>query len=394
MAIRVLEGTVGSGKTYYAVKHLIDRYFHWDDVKDEYVQSDDTVVVVTNLDGFKFGLELDKEIENAGGSRQFFCVEYQKKFLDGKRGVFIIDEAQRLFDRKFYDMQTFYFFQFHRHLGIDMYLLTQDISTLVKELQNLAEYKIRAVRRSHRLGKGFRYQWISGNGFNEEVYKTKIMKPEGRIFTLYKSFDNTEVEKVKSVPARYFVYTVVLCLVAWGLFRYVVMPRFSSGNRMTKVGMKDGKMVTGAEAAVGMKSLVPVVQSSAVVGAARGSAGIVKESTEFNLKEEIENAVMLELGKVKSRVIEITGFSRVGSEPRRVLYQAVINGEGTGEGLWMTDDRLREFCACEVLFLQPGDRLSETGREASGAVRGASASAKAKTKTLPRRSMASIVQMR
>jgi hypothetical protein len=377
MAIRVLEGTVGSGKTYYAVKHLIDKYFKWDTVKDEYIQTDQNVVIVTNLDGFKFGLELDKEIEKAGGLRQFFSVDYQKILLGGKRGLYIIDEAQRFFDRKFYDMQTFYFFQFHRHLGIDIYLLTQDISTLVKELQNLAEYKIRAVRRSHRLGKGFRYQWISGNGFNEEVYQTKMMKPEGRIFSLYKSMDNVEGEKIKSVPARYFVYVVGLCLLSWGLFRYVIMPRFSAGNRMTKVGMKEGKLVTGAEAVLGKKSLVPVVQSSVVGGNSDSVVAGNKKAVGIDLKKAIDVAIERRLDMLKPRVIEVRGFARIGGQPGRVLYDRVVNDQALEEGLWMTEEGLRGFCSCLVSTLHPGDRVAETGRGASGAVRGASERAKA-----------------
>ena len=63
MAIRVIEGVPGAGKTYYAVHHLCGKYFDWSADLGEYqskVNPDDTrkLVVVTNIDRLRFGESL------------------------------------------------------------------------------------------------------------------------------------------------------------------------------------------------------------------------------------------------------------------------------------------------------------------------------------------------
>ncbi|MFQ5686299.1 MAG: zonular occludens toxin domain-containing protein [Candidatus Scalindua sp.] len=92
----------------------------------------------------KLGYSLDREVENAGGLAAFFSVKYQENFCMNSNVIYIIDEAQggNYFHRKFYNVDVFLFFQMHRHMGIDIYLITQDTKCLARELQDLAEFVI------------------------------------------------------------------------------------------------------------------------------------------------------------------------------------------------------------------------------------------------------------
>jgi zona occludens toxin (predicted ATPase) len=126
--------------------------------------------------------------------------------------VYIIDEAQsgNYFHRKFYDVNVFLFFQMHRHLGCDIYLITQDARCLARELQQLAEYVIKAVRRSNSIGKSFTYKFYSG----DECFKTKRIKQDQKVFGMYRSMIIGEGEKIKSIPFKHILIFVGLVVCA------------------------------------------------------------------------------------------------------------------------------------------------------------------------------------
>ena len=187
MAIRLIQGKIGSGKTYYAVNHVLKSYYTWSDELDSWVpkEKDVDVRVYTNIKNMKLGEDLDKFISDAGGLSPFFDNKYQETFCMNSNVIYIIDEAQsgNYFHRKFYDVNVFLFFQMHRHLGCDIYLITQDVRCLARELQQLAEYVIKAVRRSNSIGKSFTYKFYSG----DECFKTKRIKQDQKVFGMYRS---------------------------------------------------------------------------------------------------------------------------------------------------------------------------------------------------------------
>ena len=230
MAIRIIEGAIGSGKTYYAVQHLLKKHFTWDRRIEEWKQAKG-VEVYTNIDGFKLGQPLERAVEEAGGPDKFFTVEYQKKLVsDDKRAVYVIDEAQRLFDRKFYNKDVFYFFQYSRHLGIDVYFVTQDVSTLARELQHLAEYHIEVQRRSLSFTGEFKYRYKAGG----ESFKTQTMKPDRRIFYLYRSMTKGESEKIPSATRRWAVIFVALIVFSGLVFYFGFIKMFMPRKAVTQ----------------------------------------------------------------------------------------------------------------------------------------------------------------
>ncbi len=155
MAIVFITGTPGAGKSYYAVKRIVE------DLKR------DTNLVVSNIDGLdraKLSFYLGKEVNNLWTLDEFlatafsFCnmhydgnyrnafltilnVDYWKRFilpkLFGELGyrkvIFYLDEFQSIIDEdtELTQLQKF-FFDYHRHLGLDFYIITQSIQRMTK----------------------------------------------------------------------------------------------------------------------------------------------------------------------------------------------------------------------------------------------------------------------
>ncbi len=185
MALRVIEGVPGAGKTFYAVWHLAQHYFKKDDKTGVYALSKECTIV-TNIDGFKPDhVDLRTEIEEAGffaracleASRisstqlateiskidpvaEFFSYDYQEEYKKDKpQIVYVIDEAQRFFrkgsDRLLREKKVFDYFEYHRHWGQDIYLVTQNVKNVY-----LSKCIIRAMPRFRSFGIGFNYHWI------------------------------------------------------------------------------------------------------------------------------------------------------------------------------------------------------------------------------------------
>ena len=120
--ITLIEGVIGSGKTYYAVDMIARNYCIWDESSLSY-RLKDGIVLYTNIDGIKIGNDLDMLIDTVdGGISGPFNVDYLRKLTLDSRHVFVIDECQEYFHRKFYDMAVFRVFRWSRHLGLDIIL--------------------------------------------------------------------------------------------------------------------------------------------------------------------------------------------------------------------------------------------------------------------------------
>lgn len=200
MAIRLVTGTPGGGKSFYCVKHLVENYY----VRiGGLYEPKKGVTVLSNLDGFKLEhLNLDEVIKKSGkGVEGFFTVDYQKKVLE-KHGqlVYIIDECQRYFDEYFRNKDVIYFFEYHRHLGVDVYLCSQSPNRICRAIRDLAEVEIRAVRRVLSFVGELKYNVLAGG----EIIQKKAFRRDPEIFRLYKSFEAVEREKIKNPLVKWF----------------------------------------------------------------------------------------------------------------------------------------------------------------------------------------------
>ncbi len=227
--IRIFQGVPGSGKTY-AMVHYLKRYAEWDGFYREWVLRDG-VVVISNIEGLRIPcLSLDRLIAELGNIREVFSEGFVKTLWDKgyKKIIFAVDEAQRFFDRKFYDRDVFFFFQYHRHWGVDILLATQDVSTLPKEIRVLAEFLIRAEQRSLTL-KSFKYKFYSPDG-NTHLFNQTLAKDE-RVFAMYKSFHVEEIDKPPNVLIRQLVIpSLAFLLILFFAYLYVTLFMFPSSS--------------------------------------------------------------------------------------------------------------------------------------------------------------------
>jgi hypothetical protein len=209
--IRIIEGVPGSGKSYYMVKYL-SNFFKYDSFYDEYIVKDN-VLIISNIEGLRvkhldLGILIDKY-----GIEGFFTVanfEIIQKQYKCKNIILLIDEAQRLFDRKFYDTDVMYFFQYHRHLGVDIILGTQGANLLCNAFIPLCEFITEAVPRSKSIIGNFSYHFKDKKG---KFLYSKVLRKDQTIFGAYKSFVSDEVTKPKNVVLHWAVISISLVLV-------------------------------------------------------------------------------------------------------------------------------------------------------------------------------------
>jgi len=84
MAIRIIEGVPGSGKTYYAVRHVAKTFFT--KKKDGSYVLTKPCTLITNIDSFQPDhISLQDEIKNAGGVEHFFSYAYQENSRKERR---------------------------------------------------------------------------------------------------------------------------------------------------------------------------------------------------------------------------------------------------------------------------------------------------------------------
>jgi zona occludens toxin (predicted ATPase) len=251
MAIFVIEGVPGSGKTYYAVWMLLLRYFKRIPTytklqtlffflrpkeKPAYVLDKDCVLI-TNIDQLQLAhVDLKAEIAQAGDlaraailsdvtitSKQrdtkldkldpvaeFFSFDYQEEYrhrYDDKPIVYLVDEAQRFFrkgmDRVLRERGVFDYFEYHRHWGHDIFLVTQNVKKLPPDIVYLPEYIISAVPRSRSIGFGFKYRWVSSG----EVINTETLRADKEVFAVYQSMEAEETEKISNPLVRKIIFT-------------------------------------------------------------------------------------------------------------------------------------------------------------------------------------------
>ena len=214
MAINIITGVPGAGKTYYGVYHLRKTFC----VKtgNGYVLKQG-YTLITNIDSLLIPhLSFDDLLEKTGRTfDQFFTVPYQEKITEKyPKLIYLIDESQRYFSRKT-SKDTFYYFQYHRHLGHTVYLFTQGMNLLPKDITALAEFEVRAIRRSLSIMGEMRYLFYA----NREIVDRKTLKKDKTIFNLYKSMSAMETEKIKNPFLKYFIILGVVALILGYVFK-------------------------------------------------------------------------------------------------------------------------------------------------------------------------------
>jgi hypothetical protein len=237
MAIYIIEGKPGSGKTYYSVNHLLRKYYSFDNCIDEYVPKAD-ILIISNIDNLQVDhTDFENLLEKSKLEDVFNIEKVSKLRRENKYRsiVFVIDDAQKWFHTKFYDKDVFYFFQYHRHEGIDIYLIVQDADSLPRQIKNLAETYIHACSRTLTSKMAFRYKFISNN----EIIKSKIIKKNQDIFKMYRSMAAVEVDAPQPVFYKYIAVAVVMAFLMYAGFVHAFLPMFRGKGNDLDINKKD-----------------------------------------------------------------------------------------------------------------------------------------------------------
>lgn len=225
MAIYGIGGKPGGGKTFFVCHHMTRKYFEWDKIHCEWVRRF-PIEIITNVDELRLDhFPLDEMIYKSGpGGKDgtletFFNVDYQRKLLGRfSRIVYIIDEAGKYFPSTYKEQDVMYFFQYHRHLGIDIYLVSAALEGIARGLLGLMEYKLIAKERSKRVVNEFRFFKYVG----VDKVGTVILRPDNRIFSLYKSMVKDEHEKIPAVTRRMALLVLLFVVAALLIFKYAM----------------------------------------------------------------------------------------------------------------------------------------------------------------------------
>jgi len=262
MAIRIITGVPRAGKTYYAVKHLVDNYY----VKSGEVYTlKEGVNVVTNIDGLKLPhTNLNKLLKAKGLTfDSFFTIPIQEEYTkDFKNIIYIIDEAQQFIRTRFANNDVFSYFEYHGHYGHDVYLITHSIDKVTKQITSLMEYEIRAVKRSFSIAGEFKYNIRSGY----EIFKRQVIKPKQEIYDLYRSQFATEKEKIKN-PIVKTVAIMAVALIICAIFAYKFLfthtanAKYSDFDKTAKV---ISKQIEQKEIKTVQRKAIPEVITEAV----------------------------------------------------------------------------------------------------------------------------------
>ena len=230
MAIKVVTGAQGSGKTLYSVVRVANKYFKFDEDNDEYVPlpvelKDGRKVIPTiwsNIEGLKFPhINLEKYLlQNNLTIDQFFHNDYAEKLMKLYGcNIFILDEVQRYFRKGTKCPDKAFWHENHRHNGFDVYYQTQEYDKLSKDIVDPIEFEIRMPRRTFSLhSRLFKYKRIS-DGVNCGSGRF-IAHP--RHFALYKSSKTPEVAGGPR-PLRNLIIAFALgfALVGWSMYSFM-----------------------------------------------------------------------------------------------------------------------------------------------------------------------------
>lgn len=246
MAIKIVTGVPGAGKSYYIVNHIAENYC---EKFGDTFKLKPGYKIVTNVEGLLLDVDdFDQVVERAGGVKKFFNVKVQEEITEKYKKenikiVYIIDEAQSYFDRRFYDKEVFFFFQKHRHMGLDIYLLTQHSNLLPKDLIQLSEFEIRAVPRSVSFGNFCYAKKVCNQKIN-----TIMIRRKKHIFALYKSMSQRETEKIKNPFLKWLV--ILPLLIVFSIFS--VIKQFSP-EKVEASQKAESAAVSGDSVSVGSR---------------------------------------------------------------------------------------------------------------------------------------------
>lgn len=258
--IQLITGVPGSGKTCLCLKLLTEKYYNYDSKHDYFYlkPENQNITLITNIDSLTLPhLNLNSLFQQHGLTfESFFNYDYQKKVSKKySRIIYILDEAQQFLNRKL--LNTLYF-DMHRHLDHQIYLITQDFKKIHYDITSLIEFEYRLTKRTFSIMGEFRYL-VKSSG---TVFETRSFRPPKNIFKLYKSFiSNTNQPKRKNPILKYITVPFFLFLISGFYFYSVLIPdsEAKNQNQQKDVQIQKSVLQTEKNQIIEQKNKIPIL---------------------------------------------------------------------------------------------------------------------------------------
>ena len=215
--IQIIEGPPRCGKSYYAVNYLM-KFVDYDPLYTDYALKPG-VLIISNIEGLKVRHRSLDEILQKRTIEEFFTVANFEQLMvhyQVTKVILLIDEFQKLFPDGYKNTDVSFFFQYHGHIGLDIFLMTQGVSTVARWFIPLVEYFVRVTPRSKSVLNNFSYRFVDTKG--RYLYSKTVGKKEV-VFNAYNSFRVDEHNKPKNAIWHWFVIITVFAIAAIVLFK-------------------------------------------------------------------------------------------------------------------------------------------------------------------------------
>jgi zona occludens toxin len=154
--IAIVTGPPGSGKSYYAVRKMIDSLEAGKYVATNLALEDDWIPRAVNRHPLRWAMPgrraalkrrwSEHSIHCAGDDALNELLNIRLRGRGEGRGVMVLDEAHHWMNARTWKdedrLRLLRFFSSHRHFGWDVYLLTQDLHNIDRQVRALFEYHI------------------------------------------------------------------------------------------------------------------------------------------------------------------------------------------------------------------------------------------------------------
>jgi len=199
MTIELITGAPGTGKTYYSITRILDEFVG--------------LTLITNIDGIKLPhIGLQGMLDRAGGVDAFFDYAYQEK-LPFRDVLYVLDEAQIFFPKKYYNERVFNYFQRHRHLGHHILLITQNSQIIPYQLVALCDFETYFMPQKISMIGELSYKTITpAGGPPRDCPITRIRKRKD-VFKYYKSTSSLSKVKISGIYTKRFVWLFIFLAV-------------------------------------------------------------------------------------------------------------------------------------------------------------------------------------
>ena len=216
-------GVQGSGKSYYAMYYIHDNFSNYTTVLTNIDNVNSSYAKFLDMNLFRKKIEklhTMAMVENATD-------EELNEFAKLENSLIVIDEAHNYFNKK--DAVWNWLITYHRHLHIDLFLISQNILLIHSDHRIFNNFYIAYSPSKQFNPYRFRYAQYIGHPFKESNFVTDIKLPKSEdVFSIYQS--GGAVKKTK-VMGKFFALAVIV-FTALAVFLYFLFDHYSAKENL------------------------------------------------------------------------------------------------------------------------------------------------------------------